>query len=264
MDGTRRRVDGTGRAMEVINARFTGLRWLETDAHRDERDAVPDVRARERNHTMIRPTMLLAALLAFTPMALADDGARSQRGQAGQTQAQGGLTGVIQETLPAPVVAPVTPVEALPVESLPPTEAPVVESPIIAPTPIQKQQANERANTLPALGEDQLPPMQVDLGQTEPLVSGNQTGELGGGEVPIIELPAQGGVTEQQTTTRAEPAKKPGFFKRMWTKVKGFFSNIKSKLTRKKAPTAQEGEVQIQDEPSLAPGGEGPGAAPVG
>lgn len=215
---------------------------------------------------MIRPSMLLAAMIAFAPMALADDGARSQRGQANQAPQQGGITGVITESLPAPDVAP-TPVESLPVESAPPTEVPIVESeaPIALPTPIQKQQSMDRANTLPALGTDQLPPEQVSLGQVEELGTGNQTGQIGG-ETPIVDLPAQGGVTEQQTQTRAEPAKKPGFFKRMWTKVKGFFAGIKNKLTRKKAPSAsQDGEVRIQDEPSLAPGGsDGPGAAPVG
>lgn len=215
---------------------------------------------------MIRPSMLLAALLAFAPMALADDGTRSQRGQANQAP-QGGITGVITEALPSPDVAP-APVESLPVELAPPTEVPIVEAetPIAMPTPIQKQQSLDRANTLPALGlGDQLPPEQINLGQVEPIGTGNQTGELGSGETPIVDLPAQGGVSEQQTQTRAEPAKKPGFFKRMWTKVKGFFSGIKSKLTRKKAPASQEGEVTIQDEPSLAPGGsDGPGSAPVG
>lgn len=216
---------------------------------------------------MIRPSMLLAALLAFAPMAMADDGARS-RGQANQAPQQGGINRVIEEVLPAPEVAPVTPIESLPVESAPPTEVPIVEAetPIALPAPIQKQQSMDRANTLPALGlGDQLPPEQVNLGQVEPLGTGNQTGELGS-ETPIVDLPAQGGV-EQQTQTRAEPAKKPGFFKRMWTKVKGFFAGIKNKLTRnKKAPSAsQNGEVTIQDEPSLAPGGsDGPGSAPVG
>jgi len=217
---------------------------------------------------MIRPSMLLAALLAFAPMALADDGAASRAQAAGQTNqapVQGGITGVITEALPSPDVAP-TPVESLPVESAPPTEVPIVEAetPIAMPTPIQKQQSLDRANTLPALGlGDQLPPEQVSLGQVEPLGTGNQTDQIGG-ETPIVDLPAQGGLSEQQTQTRVEPAKKPGFFKRMWTKVKGFFSNIKNKLTRKKAPASQEGEVTIQDEPSLAPGGEAPGSAPVG
>jgi hypothetical protein len=154
---------------------------------------------------------LAAAMLIFSSGTVF---AQDDRQQA-RSQRAGGLVGALPGSEERPLEAATLP--ALPAElparaqqasqTLPPEAAVLPSLPPELPPPL----------ALPALGEpsqsDQLAPIVDDADQF----------------APIVDLPAPG--AEQHVTISQEPAeKKPGFFKRMWTKVKTFVSGVSNKV----------------------------------
>lgn len=211
-----------------------------------------------------------SALLIFTSPSFADDTktqAQRRGGVSGQIdQKLGDGRGQVSPATPTPIDAPIeAPIEA-PAEPAPvapaqraqqgnqvapstPSETPILEpsdslgeepevidAEVAPAAPIQRQQGAPQLE----LGADApLPPGQAVLGETQTLEPS---------------APAQQGVQQE-----AAKEKKPGFFKRMWTKVKTFFGNVKNKITKKKPADT------IAPAPELSPGGEGSvGSSPVG
>lgn len=211
-----------------------------------------------------------SALLIFTSPSFADDTNQTP-------QRRGGISNTIDQRLGdgRGQVSPATPIDA----PLPEIVAPVEPAPV---APAQRgQQGNQVAPALPPALEpeilDPAPAVSPSRGQVAPS-RGQLPGDLGAPiDAPLADAPLAPGqavlgdtqpleptVAPEQSTQQAvqqEPAKekKPGFFKRMWTKVKTFFGNVKNKISRKKPA-----ESTITPAPELSPGEGSVGSSPVG
>ena len=189
------------------------------------------------NRTTTVSVMTALLLLASGPV-MADDQlqTRAQRGQ------RGGLVG----SLPGNQAPPSLPIEA------PPSTVPDI--------------ATQAPAVAPSTPSNQLPALEDDLGI--PQLSVEDDAPLGDVTLPATQqLPATLGdaPAAQQGPTAQAPAKKPGFFKRNWTKVKTFFGNLKDKVAgafkrNKDKKTDQTAQVSQNSDLQLAGGGDGAGA----
>lgn len=194
------------------------------------------------NRTTTVSVMTALLLLASGPV-LADDQLQT-RGQRGQRA--GGLVGALPGG-PGNQAPPSLPIEA------PPATVPIAatQAPAVSPS--------APSNQLPAL-EDDLGIPQLSVDGDAPLVDVTlpATQQLPGalGDAPAAQ---QGPIAQQ------EPAKKPGFFKRNWTKVKTFFGNLKDKVAgafkRNKDKKTDQAASASQDSDLQLAGGGGDGAA---
>lgn len=202
---------------------------------------------------------LAAAMLIFSSgTVFAQDDRQQARGQRA-----GGLVGALPGSEERPLEAATLP--ALPAE-----------------LPARAQQASQtlppEAAVLPSLPPELPPPSSAEAdpftGWNDiPLGEPSQSDQM----APIVDLPALG--DEQHVTISQEPAeKKPGFFKRMWTKVKTFVSGVSNKVktmiannrakrAERKAAKALEASSQNAQSPQVFDaniyqgGGEGGGSA---
>lgn len=211
------------------------------------------------NRTHVTLSLAAAMLIFSSGTVFAQDDRQQARGQ------RAGLVGALPGDQERPLEAATLP--ALPAElparaqasqanqALPPEAAVLPALPAELPPPL----------ALPALGE----PSQSD--QFAPIV--DESDQF----APIVDLPAPG--AEQHVTITQEPTeKKPGFFKRMWTKVKGFVSGVSNKVktmiannrakrAERKAAKALEASSQNAQSPQVFDadiyqgGGEGGGSA---
>lgn len=154
---------------------------------------------------------LAAAMLVFsTGTAFAQDDRQ-------QARAQRGIAGALPNGNQGRAVEPALPLE--PPITLPDT-LPVAATGQVAPDRTQSP------SLPPDLGA--LPPDVIEMPSMPELGEPSQSNQLP--SLPALGEPSQ---TDQFVTITQEPGaeKKPGFFKRMWTKVKGFVSGVKNKVT---------------------------------
>lgn len=190
-----------------------------------------------RKTTLSLAASLLLLAGSVTPAMARDDQPTSQQQSRPATSQRGGLVGNLpgasDQQATAPTVAPSLPIEEAPAPAaIAPSQQATVPSSQVAPSlPALEPELPAAAprSQLPALGEapsNQLPAF----------------GELPASALPALGEeaalpPAQAAPSEvsQVASSEAQPEKKPGFFKRMWAKVKTFYANVKTRIGEKVA-----------------------------
>jgi hypothetical protein len=152
-------------------------------------------------------SVMTAFLLLASGPAMADDRLQSGRGA---QQRGGGLIGSIEQASGGGETSPSLPIEA-PAQTT--TQAPAVAPALPSPSI-----------------DDQAPPLDIEAPEEAPSLGPIGDAPLGDVSAsPEQALPATV-AAQQGPLAQAEGEKKPGFFKRTWTKVKSFFGNMKDKV----------------------------------
>lgn len=162
-----------------------------------------------RKHATL--SLATAMLLLSSGTVFAQDDRQQARGQ------RGGLAGAVPGGNQGRAVEAPLPLESLPLPEVLP-EATILPAELPTQASPTRSQAPTVAPALPPLDDSSMPslPALGEPGQSDDFA-------------PIVDQqPSQ---TDQSVTISQEPAeKKPGFFKRMWTKVKGFVSGVSTKV----------------------------------
>jgi hypothetical protein len=201
-------------------------------------------------------TLSLAAALLLMSPAFADDGQGRQQQQ--QQAPQGGLVGGLAPLNDAPIrraaQAPVTQAPSSQAQATAPVTAPVNQAPAAQALPGLDQPMPDLDAATPIATPQGLPQSlgdQADLSPQLPAL-GDQT--IAPTPINVIApTPIQGMPGAQDQADAQSQPKKPGFFKRMWTKVKTFFTNVKEKLVHTTAAAAEVAPTPIQQGPEVAP-----------
>jgi hypothetical protein len=189
---------------------------------------------------------LAAAMLIFSSgTVFAQDDRQQARGQ------RGGLAGAVPGGNSQRALDPVLPAEP----SIPLPET----LPVVAPSQQAAPDRTASPSLPPELPVTDLPSLDDSSMPELPALGDDQF-------APIVDEPRQ---TDQHVTISQEPSeKKPGFFKRMWTKVKGFVSGVSNKVktmiannrakrAEKKALEANSQSAQVLDANIYQGGGDG-------
>lgn len=198
-------------------------------------------------------SVMTAFLLLASGPAMADD--QLQTRARGQQQTRGGLVGALPLGA-ADQASPASPSATLPIEA--PILDAATKSQLTATAP------SNQAAALPSL-DDQAPPLDIEAPEEASL---GPIGDAPLGDIaPAQALPSTAVAAQQGPLAQAEPAKKPGFFKRTWTKIKTFFGNMKDKVVsavaKAKAKRAERRAAKEAERAQAASNGQQVDVTPV-